>query len=84
MARNKLSDLNDHLFETIEALKDPDKPMDIARAKAVSHVAQTIINAAKLQLDYHKTVERLTEEDSRFFERGDRKQRLINGKAGHA
>lgn len=50
--KNKLSDLRNHLFETIEALKDPDKPMDIDRAKAVSEVAQTIINSAKIELQF--------------------------------
>lgn len=83
MAKNKLSDLNDHLFETIEALKDPDKPMEIARALAITHVADAIVKAAKVQLDYHKTVERFTEEDGRFFEPGG-KRLLVNGKAGHA
>ena len=48
--KNKMSDLRNHLFETLEELKDKDKPMDIARAKAVSDVAQTLINAAKVEL----------------------------------
>ena len=54
MARNKISDLRDHLFETIEALKDPEKPMDIERARAISDVAQTIINSAKVEVDLVK------------------------------
>jgi hypothetical protein len=48
--KNKLSDLRNHLFETIEALKDEDKPMDIERARAVSSVAQTILDSAKVEL----------------------------------
>ena len=56
MAKNKISDLRDHLFETIEALKDPDKPMDLERAKAISDVAQTIINSAKVEVDLVKAV----------------------------
>jgi len=51
MANNKLADLRDHLFETLEALKDPDKPMDLERARAVSEVAQTMINLAKVEVD---------------------------------
>ncbi len=54
MAKNKISDLRDHLFETIEALKDKDQPMDLARAKAISDVAQTIINVAKVEVDMVK------------------------------
>ena len=50
--RNKIEDLRDHLFATLEALRDPDKPMDIDRAKAISTVAQTIINTAKVEVDY--------------------------------
>jgi hypothetical protein len=48
--KNKLSDLRDHLFETLEALKDPEKPMDIHRAKAIAGVAQTIINSATVEV----------------------------------
>lgn len=50
--KNKLSDLRDHLFETLEQLKDADNPMDLDRAKAVSEVAQTIINSAKVEVDF--------------------------------
>lgn len=50
--KNKIEDLRNHLFETLEMLKDPDKPMEIERAKAVSEVAQTIINSAKVEVDY--------------------------------
>ena len=56
MAKNKISDLRDHLFETIEALKDPDKPMSLERAKAISDVAQTIINSAKVEVDLVKAI----------------------------
>jgi hypothetical protein len=48
--KNKLSDLRNHLFETIEALKDEEKPMDIERAKAISKVAQTVLDSAKVEL----------------------------------
>jgi uncharacterized protein YdaT len=48
--KNKLSDLRNHLFETIERLKDEEKPMDVDRAKAVADVANAIINSAKVEL----------------------------------
>jgi hypothetical protein len=41
---------------TIEQLNDPDKPMEIERAKAVATVAQTIINSAKVEVDMAKAV----------------------------
>ena len=50
--RNKLPDLRDHLFETLEALKDPDKPMDVARAQAICKVAGTIIASAKVEVAF--------------------------------
>lgn len=50
--QNKIDDLRNHLFATIEALRDPDKPMELARAKAIAEVAQTIINSAKVECDF--------------------------------
>lgn len=49
---NKITDLRDALFDTINALKDQDKPMELDRAKAIAEVAQTIINTAKVEVDY--------------------------------
>lgn len=53
--KNKLIDLNNHLFAEIERLSDEDlkgdKPTEeIARAKAVSNVATQIINNGQLAL----------------------------------
>lgn len=56
--KNKITDLRNHLFATIESLNDPDNPMDIERAKAVSEVAQVIINSAKLEVDFIKATGR--------------------------
>lgn len=52
MAKNKLSDLRDHLFETIEMLKDPESGMTVEKAKAISGTAQTILNSAKLEIEF--------------------------------
>ncbi|QKM52179.1 hypothetical protein [Burkholderia glumae] len=46
--------LRDHLFRTLEALTDGDKPMEIERAKAVAEVAQVIINSAKVEVEHLK------------------------------
>ena len=81
MAKNKINDLRDHLFETLEALKDPDNPMDLERAKAISVVAQTIINTAKVEVDLIKAVSGNTP-GSGFFNmpEEDRKlPRLVSG-----
>jgi hypothetical protein len=53
--KNKIDDLRNHLFATLEALQDEDKPMDLDRAKAIADVAQVIINSAKVEVDFiHK------------------------------
>lgn len=52
--KNKISDLRNHLFETLEALKDKENPMDIERAKAVASVAGVIVASAKVENDYMK------------------------------
>lgn len=56
MAKNKISDLRDHLFATIEALKDEEKPMDVARARAICEVSQAIIDTAKVEIDLVRAV----------------------------
>lgn len=50
--KNKIEDLRNHLFAALEGLADTDNPMDIARAKAISDVAQTVINSAKVEVDF--------------------------------
>ena len=54
--KNKIEDLRDHLFATIEALQDDENPMDIDRAKAVADVAQVLINSAKAETDFLRAV----------------------------
>lgn len=52
--KNKMSDLRNHLFETLEGLKDKDEPMDVNRAKAIANVSQAIIHSVKTELEYIK------------------------------
>ena len=59
--KNKLSDLNNHLFEQLERLNDDDLKdgkllEEVNRAKAMVGVAKEIISAGKLVLDAHKAV----------------------------
>lgn len=56
--KNRIEDLRNHLFATIEALSDQDDPMELERAKAISEVAQTIINSAKVEVEFLKVTER--------------------------
>lgn len=52
MAKNKIEDLRDHLFATLESLRDEENPMDINRAKAIADVAKEIISSAKVEIDF--------------------------------
>jgi hypothetical protein len=57
--KNKLVDLNNHMFEQLERLNDDeliDEKLDkeISRSKAMTSVAQTIINNATLMFSAQK------------------------------
>ncbi|MFH2082042.1 MAG: hypothetical protein ABIK08_11225 [Pseudomonadota bacterium] len=52
-----IQDLRTHLFDTLAGLRDKENPMDIERAKAVADVAQTIINSAKVEVEFMKTTD---------------------------
>ncbi|WP_167596602.1 hypothetical protein [Leeuwenhoekiella sp. ZYFB001] len=56
MAKNKLSDLNDHLFAQLERLNDEnikgeDMEQEIRKSKAVTAVAAQIVNNARVTLE---------------------------------
>ncbi|WP_313026701.1 hypothetical protein [Pseudomonas lopnurensis] len=50
--KNKIEDLRNHLFATIEALLDEEKPLEIERAKAVAQVSQQLIESAKVEVKF--------------------------------
>lgn len=52
--KNKIEDLRDHLFATLEALQDDEKPMDLARARAIADVARVVVDSAKVEVDFLK------------------------------
>lgn len=54
--KNRMDDLRNHLFATLEALQDQDKPMAIDRAKAVADVARVVVDSAKVEVDYLRAV----------------------------
>jgi hypothetical protein len=49
---NDINTLRAHLFDCLAGLKDGSVPLE--RAKAVSEVAQTIINSAKVEVECAK------------------------------
>lgn len=54
--KNRIEDLRNHLFETLEALKDADEPMELDRARAVADVARVIVDSAKVEVEFAKVV----------------------------
>jgi hypothetical protein len=50
--KNTMTDLRNHLFEVMEALKDEEKPIDIDRAKAVCLVSQQLVDTAKVEVAF--------------------------------
>lgn len=50
--KNKIEDLRNHLFETLEALKDEENPMELARARAIADVARVIVDSAKVEVNF--------------------------------
>lgn len=61
MARNKMNDLRDHLFAQLERLNDEslgkeEIEMEAKRAKAITGVASTIVNSAKVEMQYMRAI----------------------------
>ena len=59
MARNKISDLRDHLFASLERIDDdsltPEQTKaEVDKAKAVAQIGSVIINSAKVEIDFIK------------------------------
>lgn len=78
MSTNNIDTVREHLFETLKGLTDKKQPMDLERAKAVCETAQTIINSAKVEVDYIKAVGGTT--TSAFLQsKGEDKPALPNG-----
>lgn len=71
--KNKLTDLNNHLFEQLERLNDEDLKDDklkeeIERAKAVTHVASKIIENGSLVLEARKLMDNKINENLKLPE----------------
>lgn len=52
----QIDELRDHLFDTLEQLKDKNNPMDLERAETIAKVGQVLVNSAKVEVDFMKNV----------------------------
>lgn len=50
--KNKIDDLRNHLFAALEGLSDPEKPMELDRARAIAEVAKVIVDSAKAEVAF--------------------------------
>lgn len=57
--KNKIEDLRNHLFATLEGLQDEENPMEIERAKTIADVAQVIVNSVKMEVDFIRATGRI-------------------------
>ncbi|MBP6188973.1 MAG: hypothetical protein KA440_08445 [Azonexus sp.] len=58
MSHHTIDDLRSTLFDTLQALKNKKDPMDIERARAVTDVAQVIVNTVKVEIDHMRLTNR--------------------------
>ena len=78
MARNKISDLRDHLFSSLERIDDdsltPEQiKAEVDKAKAVAQIGSVIINSAKVEIDFIKATGRI-DSASEIFKSVDQKK----------
>lgn len=67
--KNKMSDLREHLFECLKGVKDGTVTKEQAQTACL--VAQTIINTAKVEIDFIKTVGGIKNSDFFQLEQSD-------------
>lgn len=57
--KNKLSDLRDHLFAQLEAVReatDENLAKEVSRAQSVSDISRVLIESAKVEIDYYRHI----------------------------
>lgn len=52
--KHTIEELRTELFATLKDLRDPQKPMDLDRAKVIATVGQTIIDSARTEVEFMK------------------------------
>lgn len=54
MSAPHITDLRQHLLDTLTSLRDRENPMDPDRARAIAQVAGVLVDSAKVEVDYIK------------------------------
>ena len=71
---NDINELRTHLFDTLRELRDKENPLDIDRAKAVSEVAKTLIDSARVEVDFIRATGQTNGTGFIALENGDKHQ----------
>ena len=71
MARNKISDLRDHLFAALERidndeLSTEDLNKEMQKSEAVAQIGNVIINSAKVEIDFMKASGMISSDSALF------------------
>ncbi|MGH9238784.1 MAG: hypothetical protein ACRD3G_12165 [Vicinamibacterales bacterium] len=64
-----IEDLREHLFATLDALRDKTNPMELDRAKAIADVGKVLVESAKVEVAFLKTTGAL--KSTNFLPDGD-------------
>lgn len=54
MSSPHITQMREHLMETLASLRDRDNPMEPDRARAIAQVASVLVDTAKVEVDYIK------------------------------
>lgn len=49
---SKIEQVRTHLLDTLADLRNPDKPMDVERARAIAQVAGVLVDTAKVEVEF--------------------------------
>lgn len=79
MARNKISDLRDHLFAALERIDNDELSSEeikneVEKAKAISSIGSVLINSAKVEIDFIKATGRIDTSSELFKSINDPKK----------
>jgi len=71
MARNKISDLRDHLFAALERIDNDELTTEelqkeLDKAEAVAQIGAVIINSAKVEVDFMKATGMISSDSALF------------------
>lgn len=56
MSGTNIEAMRKHLMDTLADLRNPEKPMEVDRARAIAQVASALIDSARVEVEFLKTI----------------------------